>query len=122
VHGGRALHELAAGDLRHRAGTPRDAGGRPDPGAPRKRRPRAIQLFEVLRRSDAAEEQGWTRAETIDLTAPRSDHEVLDEIAAVLRASEPLADGDLSHVATLVRLTGRDTTAPPTTLEPLDGR
>jgi hypothetical protein len=86
------------------------------------RRAREVQLqaeslatvFDVVLRADTSAEPDWSQAETIDLTAHRSDHEVLDEIAHLLRADEPPTVEDIAHIAHLVQLTGRDLAAPGT--------
>jgi hypothetical protein len=86
------------------------------------RQARSIQLrpesvatvFEVIVRSDAGTEPDWSRAEMIDLTAYRTDQEVLDEIADVLRNGEQPDANDVTYITRLVRLTGRDLPAPPT--------
>lgn len=65
-------------------------------------------VFDVVLRSDAGAEPDWSQAETIDLTAYRTDQEVLDEIADVLRTGEQLDANDIAYVTGLIRLTGRD--------------
>ena len=86
------------------------------------RQARSIQLrpeslatvFDVVLRSDVSAEPDWSHAETIDLTAHRTDQEVLDEIADVLRTGEPPNANDIAYVTRLIQLTGRDLPAPTT--------
>jgi hypothetical protein len=69
-------------------------------------------VFDVVRRSDTGSDPDWSQAETIDLTAHRGDGEVLDEIAGIFHASELLTHDDISHIAQLLQLTGRDVPVP----------
>lgn len=86
------------------------------------RQARTIQLrpeslatvFDVIERSDAGTEPDWSHAETIDLTAYRTDQEVLDEIADVLRTGDQPDANDIAYITGLIRLTGRDLPAPTT--------
>jgi len=65
-------------------------------------------VFEVVPHTDTAAKPDWSQAQTIDLTAHRSDHEVLDEIAHVLRTGVTPSADDIGYIAQLVQLTGRD--------------
>jgi hypothetical protein len=71
-------------------------------------------VFDVVLHTDIGAEVEWSQAQTVDLLAHRSDDEVLDEIAAVLRSE---AVPTTAQIAQLVQLTGREVgmadTAPP---------
>jgi hypothetical protein len=69
-------------------------------------------VLDVVLRTDTGVEPDWSQAETIDLTAHRSDHEVLDEIAHVLHAGEAPTADDIAYIAQLVQLTGREVVVP----------
>jgi hypothetical protein len=86
------------------------------------RRARDVQLqteslatvFEVVLRADTSAEPDWSQAEMIDLTAHRSDHETLDEIAHLLPAGQAPTDDDIACIVELVQLTGRHIATPGT--------
>lgn len=69
-------------------------------------------VFDVVHRVDTGADPDWTQAETIDLTAHRGDHEVLDEIVSVFHAGELPSPDDIAYIAQLLQLTGRDVPVP----------
>jgi len=83
------------------------------------RRARDIQLapdshatvFDVVLRTDAGEPD-WSQARQVDLTAHRTDQEVLDEIAHLFRTGEPATAEDLDYIGHLIQLTGRQVAVP----------
>jgi hypothetical protein len=68
-------------------------------------------VFDVVLRTDTGEPD-WHLAHQVDLTAHRTDQEVLDEIAHLLRGGEPATAEDMDYIGHLVQLTGRQVLVP----------